>query len=453
MDQLALDTLLDKHKTLAICLWPSWPLRTDINEVGHLGGRPCLPQGVAWPRTASGKPLHFLAMIDCGALRDPSASLPDRGVLFFFGLMDADGSFDETGSTQVLFFETSGSVDSILPDDLGATLGGYDNFSRHAGLIEDRPTPEFFRWPLEAIVVDDWPEHAGLPTDDKEEVTKAGYTDTGDYSYDIEVRRRQAAQLPRLATPDSKVWRLPSLTTLKDADLNLTDIAERPDFPQVNGMIESICRVYEHAKQRELERHKEKAAPAEPQKKTGIGGLFDRLRGTTPVAEPVNAKLEKQNRYIAVALERVEDAKAMRQKAVALGLGNAPTQRDRADFIKWLTYNTSDDARHKWNAQAAYDAGLNLALKRLGTYPDAAEKIPHALFEEYPEAPHHQMLGFGPSDLAPNNHNDALLLMLRSDDRANFMFGDAGDLCFYIDPDDLKARKFDQVYTRSTGGG
>lgn len=94
--------------------------------------------------------------------------------------MDEDGTFDEDGATQVLFFENGGSVDVMPPDDLGQIMGGYDGFSQHAGLSEDRPTAEFNRWPLEAFGVQDWPEHGALPSNDKAEITKAGYDDRGD---------------------------------------------------------------------------------------------------------------------------------------------------------------------------------------------------------------------------------------------------------------------------------
>lgn len=218
-------------------------------------------------------------------------------------------------------------------------------------------------------------------------------------------------------------------------------------------MIESICRAYEQGKQRELQRHTKKPAPPKPLKKTGMGGLLDRLRGNSPIAEPVNAKVEKQNRYIAVASDRVEQSRVLRQKAASLGLENTPTKEDRDAFIQWLIYHNPEDARHKWNMQSAYDSGLSLTLRRLEACPDAAEKIPDAMFEEFPETAHHKMLGFGPSDLGPNNPDDTLLLMLRSDARANFMFGDAGELCFYIDPANLEARNFDLAYTKSTGGG
>ncbi len=55
----------------------------------RLGGPPLLPPGGAWPRTASGAPLTFLAGIDLAELAERDG-LPDAGWLLFFSEVEND---------------------------------------------------------------------------------------------------------------------------------------------------------------------------------------------------------------------------------------------------------------------------------------------------------------------------------------------------------------------------
>jgi len=58
----------------------------------RIGGGPDLPQGVEWPRDASGLHLNLLAQIDLADLPSHEAPLPERGLLsFFIGTEFADG--------------------------------------------------------------------------------------------------------------------------------------------------------------------------------------------------------------------------------------------------------------------------------------------------------------------------------------------------------------------------
>ncbi|OPG07086.1 YwqG family protein [Microbispora sp. GKU 823] len=60
--------------------------------VGRLGGLPKLPDGMAWPSLpGGGRPLSFLAELDCGQLAryEVDIALPGSGTLLFFATADA----------------------------------------------------------------------------------------------------------------------------------------------------------------------------------------------------------------------------------------------------------------------------------------------------------------------------------------------------------------------------
>ncbi|MBB4638135.1 DUF1963 domain-containing protein [Longimicrobium terrae] len=81
------DALFRRYRREAVLLHQPWPPQAGPPTNSHFGGLPRLPEGCAWPRTSSGKPLHFLAEIDCAEIPFPTI-LPERGVLFFFGRGD-----------------------------------------------------------------------------------------------------------------------------------------------------------------------------------------------------------------------------------------------------------------------------------------------------------------------------------------------------------------------------
>ena len=67
---------------------------------------------------------------------------------------------------------------------------------------------------------------------------------------------------------------------------------------------------------------------------------------------------------------------------------------------------------------------------------------------------HHQLLGHAPTsqDIGKRTQKDILLLHLVSDDGVDFMFCDCGEVQFWIDADDLAARKFDRIRANTEGG-
>lgn len=95
------------------------------------GGLPLLSACTDWPRAPDGKPLHFLAQIDCGEL-PWHGRLPGTGVLSFFGRDDeeqiwADDVDDPTKNCAVLYDQTASEygVIRLPPSDLAPIGGGF----------------------------------------------------------------------------------------------------------------------------------------------------------------------------------------------------------------------------------------------------------------------------------------------------------------------------------------
>lgn len=388
MNPIEIERILNANKTQALCLWPSWPLRGDSDEVGHLGGRPKLPNGVDWPRTGGDAPLHFLAMVNCSKLQDPFNRLPTHGALFFFGLANEDGAYEEDDMTRVLYFEEIGQDPVAPPEDAIPVMGGYDHFSMYLGLEEDVLATEFNRWPLEQIILGDWPDLEMLPAAERQRVQDAGYDEQGNYPYSAEVQRRRQSQLPIPDAPSDPNWVWPRGQLHKNSGVTLAEICSRPQFPFAYAFVENICRNYEHSCERQLK-------DWEPNK--------DRLPDPAQLSEKQQVQQKKQAAYMEVIGKRVQVSQKLRRNAVAKGLANTIAGAERDEFLSWLTYESADDLRHGWDMKSAYEKGMRSTLLRLGSYPELVDKIPRELFAEFPVTAHHQMFGFGHFDYNPSD--------------------------------------------------
>lgn len=150
------DALFRRYRREAMLLHRPWPPQAGPPSNSHLGGLPRLPEGYAWPRTSSGKPLYFLAQIDCADIRFRTP-LPERGVLFFFGRGNAyawntEQPASEAGRVLYALDASARTPTRQPPADL-APLG--------------RPMTEpnniHPAWPVVPFRVDTFPEETGLP--------------------------------------------------------------------------------------------------------------------------------------------------------------------------------------------------------------------------------------------------------------------------------------------------
>lgn len=83
-----------------------------------LGGQPCAPAGFVWPRSAEGKPLHFLAQIDCADVPpDPVTGarppgLPQSGAVLVFA------DYSSYAAIPLTKAQMTGAGPVSLPEDM-----------------------------------------------------------------------------------------------------------------------------------------------------------------------------------------------------------------------------------------------------------------------------------------------------------------------------------------------
>src|SRR5262249_41805524 len=129
----------------------------------QLGGLPLLPSLSDWPRTSTGKALHFLARIDCCELPDRRGPLPLTGILQFFARIDDDlgWAHRETDNIRVLYYPAAeGFTMAEAPDDLEPIEGDYHRFDRMLRLPDEPRARVYQRWPLSFGTIRSWPSAA-----------------------------------------------------------------------------------------------------------------------------------------------------------------------------------------------------------------------------------------------------------------------------------------------------
>jgi uncharacterized protein YwqG len=131
-----------EHAFQAVGLAHKWPFfkqhlkpeirigltRTEENEIpigrSKIGGRPDLPESMAWPCTLKDEPLSFLAQFNCAewAFEGFDFGLPPSGMLYFFYSSSQESwgsSLEDADKIRCIFLENNPSLHRIdFPDDL-----------------------------------------------------------------------------------------------------------------------------------------------------------------------------------------------------------------------------------------------------------------------------------------------------------------------------------------------
>jgi hypothetical protein len=165
------------------------------------------------------------------------------------------------------------------------------------------------------------------------------------------------------------------------------------------------------------------------------------------------------------------------RRAQSSGLDAPMEEADAKEYRDWLTDLGRDDRFEVgYLLSRALKRGMSYAVKYCGGSPKAAALVPpgymnrlegeHSLtctdstgiYQAPPRrqisAIHHQLLGHAPTsqDVGDRTAKDILLLHLMSDRGVDFMFCDCGEIQFWIDAEDLIARRFDCVRANTEGG-
>ncbi len=444
MNQREIDAVMAQYREPAIMLHRPYPPGNYVELPSHLGGLPALPPGIEWPRTGRGLPLHFLAQLDCADLPPTDGVLPDHGMLFFFARIDEEmswGQGDPRDDCRVIFAPVAGDSPAPAPDDLPAIQSGGSDYQRDFLLPGEPPFTVYPRWPIVSQPIDSWPDHAAVPGFMKKDLT--GYQDA--------VMRARAAETVRvtglpMATGTEPHWAKVSFTAEAGMYLTLPRRQKEP-FPQVWVMVDRIARFRANWARNTLER--------ELKNPPGRASHLDaeQLRNVQDVAE----------KWIKVA--------------AACGLDEKPEEDERQLFEEWLTTQAGGKFGSIYpGIGEAIKAGMISAIQYAAGSAKTSALVPPAYFHELEDlhlptwmeksfrsdtwrswrvsSKHHQMLGNARStqQARPVERDDVLLLQLISDYGVNFMFCDVGEMEFWINKDDLAARRFDNVSATTCGG-
>lgn len=128
-EERTLDSFVTRNGESAIILRPEGGA-TNEGRVSRFGGLPLLSSRMEWPRDPAGRPLHFLAEIDCVEL-PWHGMLPNRGTISFFGRDDEEQIWEDnvdvpTMNCAVVYDDADPAARSLRdpPGDLAAIGNG-----------------------------------------------------------------------------------------------------------------------------------------------------------------------------------------------------------------------------------------------------------------------------------------------------------------------------------------
>lgn len=421
--------ILDRIALPGIHLRRVWPLRPAAAHPGHswLGGRPCLPAHIDWPRgPKTGLPLHFLAQIDCAELPQPSA-LPPDGRLMFFADIDEEMLIDDSQGFAVIHVPAAQATDTerAPPPDLPEIdHDGTRRSARYAPFQSEYP-----RWPVVAAPVTDYAvgQDAWSSRNDIVEAARdlllAQVVDLLPPDRRPNPPYRPMDKMMSRRAPDGT--RLPPAYALDTALLGEGYLRSWAIIGELVRALEDDAREMVTRAETSLRYTKDEAKRAEYQAQLAKAQAF-----AAEVAE--FAGLDDGQDPAAAPPAEVAEALDEWLRAAAPDFPNIGKALSRAFLAV---------AR-----RAAVDPSLRAALTpriwRL-TVPEMKPRL---------DGSHHMMLGAAQRVTNSTALPGVRLLCLDSDRGLGLNFCDAGVIEFWIVPADLAARRFDRVRAQTAGG-
>ena len=427
-----------------------WPPGAPTTTNSWLGGLPCLPQEMEWPRNRrTGLPVHFLAQVDCTDLPtlNGASPLPRDGLLLFFSDLDEERP-EEGGSAVVHVPKTR---QSVPPRPLPADLPEIDHSDGKPSVYADEPGRRHYpKWPVVPTAVKIW---AG-EQDDQPKTFNHAYLERSRAAHDASLaavmpptakvryladlfpyRQRKEAEGTPLLTPEGKaiLYTLYDPTALPDG------------FPFCGAGIDTFVT--------RLQQQATKAARSAANDRTYIDAKWDDTE-------------EKRARKRAEADQADADARAAASLATQASdlLGTlpalSPVPPDRiAQLHRWLA-GPADTSRMLTQGIQSATSGSLLDLARASvTDPALAAGLPASVCAAHatsivPSPRHSQQLMLGPTQTKTNSTagSGIRLLCLDSDYGPGMMFCDCGVLEYWIEPEDLAALRFERVTALTAGG-
>lgn len=455
------EALFDQYRRPAVLLHRPYPPHSARPGNSHFGGLPTLAEGLEWPRTPAGVPLHFLCQVDCSEI-GWETPLPDRGLLYFFGRDDEEQiweSEDAAEDCRILYApDASGPIPATPPPaDLPPIGWSYPRSAFPEVALDGEPPRRLHhRWLILPLPMDTFPDQGGLPAvvEEDEAYGRRLHRElekrTGLRRFFPWVRPLPTAAGP---APGQPVWDrygelLPLYRARAFEEATGIEVAEDDasqmqfrqgraifgdeTFPQHWIFIHFIARIA-------LLRSRSIPRPDNPEAARAYVGLEARIDAQAP---------EWFSRSCEIAL----------QTPVA--------EADRRDFREWLGNLEVGLGNLTVGLQAgswAFTAAIP-AIREWAGDPARAALIPPSVYgamadyfhtnhlqrgagKDWYHFQYAQMLGLPPQSQqsVPVDEPDICLLNLPSDSGLGWSFGDAGEATFWISPEDLATRDFSRV--------
>ncbi|MEP6342790.1 MAG: DUF1963 domain-containing protein [Maricaulaceae bacterium] len=479
----AVKELLERDKSTAIMLYRPYPPSPPHKEESYLGGLPKLPPNVKWPemkktydnveRTTS---MHFLAQINLSEIKS-SSDLPQQGALYFFA--DLSGPAYESNEGTTVIYSPNYSSDwpqRALPE----------NISEHHSIwsvstLGPQKAP-FPRWPVRFFK-----QHSFKTEGYSDEFLHQRYNkyqpiNDPDNIYHMqsfweihEAEILKRSQLPAnvltdigAKTTDTSQW----LTYIrKENELNIP----KGDFPHFGGLMYEISTYILRTTTHTINSHARLAISWKISFESQMKQYEKRIaNGEEGLRKP--KYIQQKPLYGKESLEILKTQSENWQKiSQEIGYKNELTAKQREDFITWLKNvgqmrgpktKTKTHQGEKYSTlifsnsdiQKSFLESLQTLFHKSIEDAELKDMIPDHYFSDLTAKNlydrhltiSHQLLGNPPrrTNSIDIRQNDVLLLSLFSDYGVNFLFGDADQMQFYIDKDDLAARRFDKAWGR-----
>lgn len=401
----------------AVVFRQHFPPQHGTATLSFFGGAPVGPSGFQWPRAdrraTESKPFSFLMQIDCAAVPAPARleMLPGEGVLYFF----LDLTWGEPNAFRVLYEEGNRNDWSAIqpPGDLGFAYGDQATYVWKWTQSTDQCPKLLPKWTFEPVVITIPPE-----------------------AYDRDVDGDDA-DAP-LLWPGEKATA--EALRVAQGEVVRSDHFSVQDFIAGDGTMRRPFANYPHD-WRALQ--------------ICSGLLLNRLRGNHRPPGIVALRHLSEDERKALVVRLTDEAQRWFDRASSQSPFAAVPQAASDQFWTWL-------AESGWLVRFVIGDAMMMSIEASLTHSqEAAARIPadvarrvhgrHALavqsanglFLTTPD----RMLG-PPVDVQGNQWERAkthlLLLELKSNEGLGHYFGE-GVYQFWIRPDDLKARRFDEV--------
>jgi uncharacterized protein YwqG len=454
------EAFFEQYRRPAVLLHRPYPPHSALPGNSHFGGLPALSEGLEWPRTPAGVPLHFLCQVDCAEI-GWEIPLPDRGILYFFGRDDEEqiwGSDEPHADCRVLYApDASGSIGTTPPpSDLPPIGWSYPRSPFPEVALDGEPPRRLYtRWPILALPMDTFPEQGGLP-----EVVE-------DYEAYGRRLRREVAKRDRLCrfwpwvrplppsigpAPDQPVW---------DRYGELLPWYRARAFEEATGLQvveDDACEMQFRQGQRIF------ADETFPQHWTFIH-YMTRLallrRRSAPSPDPGTANL-----YAELEARIDAEAPAWFDRSCGLPLETPVDEADRRDFREWVgnlelglgklspgmqaaswAFTAAIPVIRLWAGNPALSAAISSAVYEAMADYFHTIHLQHGAEKDWYHFQYAQMLGLPAlsQQSVSTDDPDICLLNLPSDTGLGWSFGDAGECTFWITQEDLAACDFSRV--------